>query len=140
MSNLQRTIVIPIKIGNVEKSYKINFPTVGQYIAVESRKAQLTIPRGTSFDQSTQYLNLIRQGTKASIQALDLVDMISWFEVCIPDLMKNVVGELQGIEDLDIFDAQPLLKVYKEIFLPWKESWEKVFQGISEEPKEEEKQ
>lgn len=138
MSNLQRTLTIPIKVGKVERNYVINFPTVGQYINVESRKAQLTIPKGLSFDQSTQYLNLIRQRTLASNMALDFVDMIAWFETCIPDLMKNTVGELQNIEQLDIFDAQPLVEAYKKHFLPWKTAWEKIFHGIVEEVKEEE--
>lgn len=140
MSDLQRSIEIPIKVGKVERKFKVNYPTVGQYISVESRKAQLTIPKVLSFDQSTQYLNMIRQGTISSNIALDLVDCIAWFEVLMPTLMtdKDIsIGSLTSIEDLDIFDAKPLLDAYKKVFKPWKDAWEKVFQGLQEEKIEE---
>lgn len=135
--NLQREIVLKFKVGGVEREFKVKFPTVGQYIQVESRKAQLTIPKN-SLNQSTQYLNLIRQGTTPSFIALDMVEMIAWFEVCIPDLMKGTVG-IENIEDLDIFDAKPLLEVYRNVFEPWKEKWEKIFNNVGKEEKEEEK-
>jgi hypothetical protein len=140
MSGLQRSIEIPITIGKIERKFTVNFPTVGQYISVESRKAQLTIPKALSFDQSTQYLNMIRQGTISSNIALDLVDCIAWFEVLMPTLMTDKeisVGGLVSIEDLDIFDAKPLLDAYKKVFKPWKDAWEKVFQGFREEKVEE---
>jgi hypothetical protein len=138
MSNLQRNLELKIVIGSVERTYNITFPKVGDYINVEARKAQLTVPKNSIFDQSTQYLNMIRQGTIASNLALDLVDLIAWFEVCIPDLMKNAVGELSSIEELDLFDAKPLLEIYRSKFLPWKNAWEAVFQGLNKEEEKKE--
>lgn len=132
--SLQREITLSIKIGNVDRNYKVKFPTVGQYIQVQSRQAELATPITS---QSTQYLNMIMKGTIASNTALDMVDMIAWFEICIPDLMKDTIGDIKSIEDLDIFDVKPLLEAYKNIFLPWKESWEKIFYGVNDEEKKE---
>lgn len=136
MSNIQKTIEIPIKIGEVERKYIVKFPTAGQYIQMEARKAQLAVPKLSLFDSSTQYLNLIKQGTISSNMALDLIDLIASFEVCIPELMKDFVGNIEGIEDLNLFDAKLLLDVYKKYFQPWKDAWEKVFQGINENKEE----
>jgi hypothetical protein len=139
MSNLQRNLELKIVIGATERVYNITFPNVGKYIDVEVIKAQLTVSKN-SLDQSTQYLNMIKQGTISSSMALDLVDMVAWFRICIPDLMKNAVGDIQSVEDLDIFDAKPLLEVYRNTFLPWKNAWENVFLGLTkEENKEEDK-
>lgn len=139
MSGVQRNLKIQIKVGEAERVYDVKFPSVGDYINVESRKAQLAVPRTSLFDQSTQYLNLIRQGTISSNMALDLVDMTAWFEVCIPNLMKDTVGNIQSIEELDIMDAKPLLDAYKKQFLPWKTKWEEIFQGITKEESVEDK-
>ena len=137
---MQREIVLKIKVGKVEREFKVKFPKVGQYIKVESRKAQLSVPNGNVFDRSSQYNNLFRNGMLSSIKAMDLIDMIAWFEVCIPDLMEKSTEGLDSITDLDLFDAVPLLKVYKEQFLPWKNSWEDVFLGLNkEEEKKEDK-
>lgn len=134
MSNLKRTIVLSIEIDKAKHTYTIHFPRVKDYIQVEVRKAELaTSKRGDELAHMTQYLNMIRQGTVSSIHALDLIDMVAWFEVCIPDLVENLVGDLSSISDLDIFDARPLLKVYNSDFKPWKDSWEKVLHDITQE-------
>ena len=135
MEQLQRTITLNFKIGAVDRSFTIAFPKVGQYMAVECRKAELS----STMNGDSQYLNLVRTSTKRSFFALDLVDMSAWFEVLIPDLMKDSVGDLKSIEQLDIFDAKPLLDVYKKTFAPWREAWEKVLMGEEETPKTEDK-
>lgn len=140
MSNLQRTIDLSIKVGTVERTYRVNFPTVGQYIQIEARKAQLTIPLTSKFDNSTQYLNMIRQGTIASNYALDLVDMISCFEVLVPALLGDIKG-IESIENLDILDAKPLLDTFNNVFKPWKKSWENLVTNlVKEEDQSEEKE
>jgi hypothetical protein len=134
MSNLQRSIEISIVVGKVERKYNVTFPSVGQYINVEARKAQLTVPKGLSFDQSTQYLNMIRQSTISSNLALDMVDMIAWFETCIPKLMEeHSLKGIESIDQLDIFDAKPLMDAYKNVFKPWKSAWELILQGLNKE-------
>ena len=89
MEQLQRTITLNFKIGAVDRSFTIAFPKVGQYMAVECRKAELS----STMNGDSQYLNLVRTSTKRSFFALDLVDMSAWFEVLIPDLMKDSVGD-----------------------------------------------
>jgi len=137
--NLQKTIDLPIKIGTVEKKYTVNYPTVGQFIRIQTRQAQLA----TSLDGSTQYANLIRKNTFSSFDALSLIDMVAHFEVLLPKMVEENFGKLEGlnsIEDLDMMDAKPLLDAYNNILYPWLKKWEDVFRGVVEDKKEERKE
>lgn len=132
---MEKSIVIPIKVGQTEKKYTVQYPKVGQFIRIQVRQSQLS----TSFDGSSQYANLIRKNTLNSFDALGLIDMIAHFEVLIPDIIKeNNLENLNSIEDLDMMDAKPLLEAYNNILWPWLKKWEDVFRGVVEEKKKKE--
>jgi hypothetical protein len=133
---MEKTIVIPIKIGQTERKYTVQYPKVGQFIRIQVRQSQLA----TSFDGKNQYFNLVRQNTKNSFNALSLIDMIAHFEVLIPELItEQNLENLNSIEDLDMMDAKPLLDAYNNVLYPWLKKWEDVFGKAVDDNKKEDK-
>lgn len=111
-----------------ENIYKVEFPNVGKFIDVETRKAELS---------GDKYLSLLKIGTFSSIKALDFIDMVAWFEALLPD--KFFIDDLKvdNILNLGVLDAKILLQVYKEQFLPWITQWMKLAEVIIEDKKDE---
>jgi len=112
--NLQRELNLQVK-GN---TYKVEFPTVGKFLDIESTKIKVS---------RNEYGGFIQSLTRNSLKALDFVDMISYFSVLVPNLLKDLKSD--SYLDLDVMDANELLTVYKENFNPWIESWLKVLRG-----------
>lgn len=132
---MEKTIVIPIKVGSTERKYTVQYPNVGQFIKIQVRQSQLA----TSYDGVNQYFNLVRQNTNSAFDALGLIDMIAHFEVLVPSLVKEQnLENLTSIEDLDMMDAKPLLDAYNKILYPWLKKWKDIFRGTVEENKKEE--
>lgn len=122
---MQRHLTFKVK----GSSYQINFPTVAQFIDIESMKAKLA---------SDAYNDMIRVGTLLSVKALDLVDMTANLEVLCPQLRKDLKAD--SILSLDIFDAKELLDAYKKQIVPWLVSWQKVLVEVQREDSETEEE
>lgn len=107
MENLSRTIKIEVK----GRSYEINFPTIGQYREIESRKNILSLG---------SYVNMSKQSTIAGNKALDIIDIESYLSVLAPDLMKDLGRPFSELtfEELNDIDS-----AYKNKFIPWYNQW-----------------
>lgn len=119
---IERHLSFKVK-GN---TYTVQFPTVAQFIDIESTKAKLA---------SNGYNQMIKANTLLSNKALDFVDMTSYLTVLCPELMKDL--KAQSILHMDIFDAKELMKAYSEQFVPWLNEWQKVLSEIEPVKKEE---
>jgi hypothetical protein len=120
---MQRHLSFKVK----QNTYAINFPTVAQFIDIESMKARLA---------SDAYNDMIKVGTVLSTKALDFVDMTANLEVLCPDLKKDL--KTNSILSLDVFDAKELLTEYKKQFVPWLAEWQLILAEVKREEVEEE--
>lgn len=111
-----------IKLKITGKDYTVNFPTVGQILDIESLKSALT--NGT-------YGDLVKMGTKTSIEALDLADTIATFSVLIPKL-KEII-DVKTYTEMDPFTAKKLVTVYRKQFFPWFNEINKELQDYGDE-------
>lgn len=114
---LERTIPFSIEVGKIKNTYQMSFPTVAQLIAIESRKMALTY---------SQYTLMMRSSAYLAQYALDLVDMVAFLEVLVPDLKKDMKV---SIVDLDIMDAQLIMTAFKEQVVPWINGWQNILSG-----------
>lgn len=96
-------------------SYSVSFPTVDQFLKIENNKLKYS---------DGQYSQLVWAKTYASAMSLDLIDMRSTLEVLCPKLIEDLKCP---IGQLDIFDSQELLDVFKSEVQPWIESWLTIF-------------
>tara|TARA_R100000734_G_C3306965_1_gene97475 strand:+ start:618 stop:1049 length:432 start_codon:yes stop_codon:yes gene_type:complete len=120
---MQRHLSFKVK-GN---KYDINFPTVAQFIDIESMKSKLS---------NDTYGSMVKTGTILSVKALDYIDMVSNLTVMIPDLLKDL--KTDNYLNLDIFDARELLKAYQSQYAPWMVQWQKILAEIPEDESSEE--
>lgn len=119
---LDRTKVIKFK----GKDYPITFPTVGQFIDMETEKLKYS---------SGQWGNLIGSGTLSGLRAIQIVECIAFFVVICPEFIKDL--NVEDIKDIDAIDFADLLKVYKKDVSPWYTSWFKAFNDVITEGEEE---
>ena len=117
--SLNRSLVFEVK-GN---SYRLTFPTVAQFIDIESTKAKLA---------SDAYGDMLKAGTMLSIKALDYIDLTANLTILCPKLMEDLKAD--SILALDVFDAKELLKAYKEQYVPWMVQWQKVLAEVEDRP------
>lgn len=120
-----QNLTLKVNCANSTNSYKVDFPKIGNFIDVEVRKTELT---------HDSYLGMLKSNTIFAYCALDLVDMISWYETLIPQLMKDL--KVNSILDLGIIDAKSLLDSYREQFSPWIKEWLDILQNVKEEVRE----
>lgn len=106
-----------------EKKFVVNFPNVGQILDMESLKQALT---------DNRYGAMVVSGIASMYHALDLVDTIVFFQVCIPSIAKYY--NIQNYTSLSLDKIQDLVKVYKEEIKPW---YEKVMSDLKEVVKNE---
>lgn len=119
---LERAKVIKLS-GN---TYTLKYPTIGQVVDIETWK--LTISKG-------KYLQMVGAGNlKAMEEALDYVDMCSYFLVLCPDLIRDAKVDLTS---LDTLDSVEIMDVYKTQFVPW---WNNYLKAVRPEKKEEKKE
>lgn len=112
--NIQRSIIFKTKGG----SYTLNFPTVGEYRQIEVQKSGLS---------AGLYGELINSGTISAAKALDFIDMQAILVVMCPKVITDL--KVDSFDDLDIFDANDLLRTYSEQIRPWIESWMKLLKS-----------
>ena len=111
MEETKETLNRNIELSINGNTYNVCFPTVNQFIAIEAKKSALS---------HNQYGAMILNRTKVASKALDFIDMLSYFSVLIPDLMKDSKVPLT---ELDIMDGKELLKVYMSDFKVWMDKW-----------------
>lgn len=114
---MDRTIEISIK-GN---KYNVTFPTVGQIIDIETRRSMLS---------KGQYGNMIESKMKLTWNVLEVIDVMSYFQVLIPKLFNDL--NVRSIEELDAIDFAEVVSAYREQFSPWFEGWAKKFNEVME--------
>ena len=116
---LQRNLSLEVK-GN---KYALSFPTVAQFIDIETTKARLS---------SDVYGDMVKSRTMAASRALDYIDMTANLTILAPGLMKDLKAD--SILSLDVFDAKELMTAYKDQFVPWLVEWQRVLATV--DPKE----
>lgn len=107
-----------------DNTYKIDFPTIGKIIDVETRKTTLS---------SGMYGSMSSSMLLSTNTALDLIDSIAYFTTLIPELTKDL--RVDSLMDLDPIQAKEIVVVLKKEFLPWYSKWIDVLK-IDEEEKE----
>jgi len=112
-----------VKVNIGEQSYEVKYPNIGELLDIETKKAALA---------NNMYGSLSLMNNHNSVYALDLIDMLAYFITLIPKLKDNLQG-YNSILELSPIEAKPLLKAYKEEFLPWFEEWDKVINSREEE-------
>ena len=93
------------------KSYEMTFPRVGEYRTIEAMKQTLSL---------NTYGSMSRTMMRASEEALDMIDMESYFTVLCPKLEKDLKC---SFSELGLLDYLELKKIFKEQFNPW---WAKL--------------
>ena len=95
-----------------DKTYKIEYPNTGQFIDIERQK--MTLSGG-------EYRGLMDSGTVGAFNALNFVDMTVYFNVLVPQLVKDL--NVTSIFQLNPIDAADLFQVYKGQLMPWLRAW-----------------
>lgn len=114
---MSRSIEIVIK----DNKYNVKFPTVGQIIDIETKRSILS--RG-------QYGNMIESKMKMTWNVLEMIDVMSYFQVLIPKLFEDL--NVRSIEELDAIDFAEVVSAYRQQFAPWYEGWAKKFNEVME--------
>lgn len=104
MNSIQREI--QVKIG--EKAFSAKFPNVGQMIDMESLKQALT---------SNRYGVMSASGVKSMFIALDLVDAIAFFQVCVPQIAKHY--DIKNYAGMQLDDIRDITEAYLQQVKPW---------------------
>lgn len=90
------------------KSFNVQFPNVGQIITMESRKMGLT---------ENRYSQMATSGLLSMFYALDIVDAISFYQVCCPEVGKFF--DIINYSTLSPDKIQPLIDAYTNEIRPW---------------------
>lgn len=111
------------------ENFPIKFPRVGEYRNIEVMKQTLS---------GNVYGGMARSMTSAAEEALDMIDMESYFTVLCPDLFKKL--KCDSFSELGLVDYTEIRKVFKKNFVPWWQSIEKLLrpEPIKREVKDEE--
>lgn len=90
------------------KGFVVNFPNVGQIIDLESLKQALT---------NNRYGAMAASGIASMYYALDMVDAIAFFQVCVPNVGKYY--NIRNYTSIDPNEIRELMNVYKNDIKPW---------------------
>jgi len=104
MNAIQREI----KFNIGEKNFTSKFPNVGQMIDMESLKQALT---------SNRYGTMSASGVKSMYMALDLVDAIAFFQVCVPSVGKYF--DIKNYANLQLDEVKNIVQAYLLQIKPW---------------------
>ncbi len=117
MSSLEENCTVKI----LDKEFKITYPTVSEYLNIQSRKMLLS---------NSQYDDLITRRSHSVAQAyyLDLIAALSTFVVLIPNLEKST--GIENVMELDSITAKKIVVAYKTQFLPWYDKVQKVLYDL----------
>jgi len=113
------------KILFKEKEYQVTFPTVGQFIDMETEKIKYS---------GGQWANLITSGTLSGLRAIQVIECLSFFTTVCPAFLKDLAVE--NILDIDAIDFAELVKLYKKDISPWYAEWFKAFNSALKEEEE----
>jgi hypothetical protein len=124
---MERTkeLVIATPDGKVENKYMVEWPTIQQMIDIESMKLMLS---------KGKYTEMIITGTVWMQRALNYIDLIAYFSILCPGLVKDLKVDIRSLEVSDTHEG--LLKAYQNQFLPWWNEYEKMIKKL-DEPEEE---
>lgn len=97
-------------------SYKLTFPTIGQYFDIESQKSLLS--RG-------QYGNMLDSSTIIAYDAIELINIVSLLKVLCPQFIKDL--KIDRIEDIDVIDFREVRDTYRKQVKPWYDNWYNLY-------------
>lgn len=89
-------------------SFVADFPNVGQIIDIESLKQALT---------SNRYGQMAMSGIESQYFALDIVDAISFYQVCAPAVANAY--NISNYAELSYEDAKEIIEAYQKQIRPW---------------------
>jgi citrate lyase synthetase len=104
-----------ISVTFKDKTYKVDYPTVGLFLDSEFLKTQLS---------NGLYGTMAYSKVTTSYYALDIIDTEAYLSVFVSDLVKSLGVDFRK---LGLEDVKELVKVYKTQLKPWIEEWQKVF-------------
>lgn len=102
-----------------DREYKIEFPTVGQYIDIETEKIELS---------SGKWSDLVISRTVSAYRAIQLVECIAVLKILCPKLFEDM--KVSDYKDIDAIDFTLLLKLFTKEINPWYSSWFKEFNDV----------
>lgn len=91
-----------------KKNFVVEFPNVGQLIDLESLRCALS---------GNRYGSMIASGVVSMYNALDLIDAISFYQICAPE-----VGKYYNIENytaMQMDEIAELIKAWRTEIQPW---------------------
>jgi len=91
-----------------DNTYSVAFPNVGELMEIETMRFALT---------NNTYTSLATSPLRSAIYICDLVDMIAFFTVMVPELKKDLV--VNSFSELEPSKAKIFLKAYKSTIQPW---------------------
>jgi hypothetical protein len=113
-------------------TYTVSFPNNRQLMTIYSRKAQLS-------KEMYDALSLSNDGNARYVAML--IDAVSTFEVLMPEEFFNDLN-FKNILDADVIVGANLVKIYREQYEEWFNSWTstmaKILQNNNEEKKNDE--
>lgn len=89
-------------------SYPINFPTVGDYYAIEASKQSLSLGFYNSLSESS---------VVSAYNATDMIDIEATLTILCPQLIKDL--KCESFRKLGIKDYLMIKQAYIEQFVPW---------------------
>lgn len=101
-------MVTNIRIEFEGNSYVVKEPTTDDFLQIKTLKQLLS---------RNQYATWVREGTKEASLSLDIVDMIAFFQVLLPDVVGDLVG-YKNISEIPLAKVIPFVKVYRSEFVP----------------------
>jgi hypothetical protein len=118
---VNRTLEVTISTPDrsVENNYKFEYPTIQQMIDIESMKISLS---------KGKYSEMILTGTRWMDRALNYVDMVAYFSVLCPDILRDMKVDIRQINVLDAQEG--LMNVFLNQFLPWWSEYETLLKDL----------
>lgn len=101
--------------------HTVNFPNVGQIFKIRSLSLALS---------SNQYTQFVESDMKIDSWTLLAIDMISTFSVILPNLKNKFKTDFLQMSPIEL---NKYIKVYKNVYLPWYEFWNKEFKDTMDE-------
>lgn len=89
-------------------SYHINFPTVGDYYAIEASKQSLSLGFYNSLSESS---------VVSAYNATDMIDIEATLTILCPQLIRDL--KCESFRKLGIKDYLMIKQAYIEQFVPW---------------------
>ena len=112
-----------------KKEFTAKFPNVGQIIDIDSMKQALS---------SNRYSSMVASGLASAYHALDLIDAITFYSVVVPEVGKYF--DIQNYAELDLAEAQDLVKAFKKQIQPWYVETMSEIRGVAKQSLEDAKQ